>query len=244
MKNINPVLSAVLAFMALLAVIFVFGHYGHAVASMAMMAPIMPSLFGRRLVNRAIRLDDGTWGEGGEELHYPVYDRMRMSAASAVQSRTLFKNAVGTTREGSVLTYADTNIEKSESIPASQKWTFWKLQLWYLSSTAKSDVLIQNILDYFRTTTVRCVINSKDDIFRLPLWKFLGSPQMVSAPAVTVNSRFPQSIYTGAWELKIPIVLQALTDWEVKIEPLVASVAGLDNDFIAFEFDGERVRKN
>jgi hypothetical protein len=81
-------------------------------------------------------------------------------------------------------------------------------------------------------------------MFRLPLWKFMGSPQLVSAPAVTVNSRYPQALFTGVWEMKVPIVLQSLTDWELRVEPLVASIAGLDNDFIGFEFDGERDRKN
>lgn len=210
------------------------------------LVPLMPrNLFsGRGAIQRAIKLDDGTWGEGGETLHYPVYDRMRMLNAQAVNTRSLFKSAVGTTREGNVLTFADTNIEKSESVPSSQKWTFWKFSCFYQASAARTDVQIQNILDYFRTTTIRCIINSKDDMFRLPLWKFMGHAQLVSAPAVTVNSRFPQAIFTGVFDLKVPIVLQSLTDWEVKIEPLVASAAALDNDFIGWEFDGERDRKN
>ena len=208
--------------------------------------PLLPrNMFsGKPAIQRAIQLNDGTWGEGGEILHYPVYDRMRMLNSQAVNTRSLFKSAVGTTREGNVLTFADTNIEKSESIPSSQKWTFWTFSMFYQSASAKTDVLIQNILDYMRTSTCRCIINSKDDMFRLPLWKFWGNPQLVSAPAVTVNSSFPQGAFTSVWTLKIPIVLQSLTDWEVKIEPLVASVAGLDNDFIGFEFDGERARKN
>lgn len=244
MKSMNPYISAVLAFIALAAISFLCSHSGHDGAALAMLVPIMPSVMGRRLLNRAIRLDDGTWGEGGETLHYPVYDRMRMLNASAVAVRSLFKTAVGMPRDGVNLTFADTNIEKSESIPSSQKWTFWKLTNWYIASEVRTDVELIAILDYYRTTTIRCIINSKDDMFRLPLWKFLGTPQTVSAPAVTVNSRYPQNQFTGSWDLKVPIVLQSLTDWEVKVEPLVASAAGLDNDFLAFEFDGERDRKN
>ena len=244
MKKIKEFGVLILAFVACLAL----SHYvgAHGAASLAMLVPLMPkNLFSRRgAINRAIRLDDGTWGEGGETLHYPVYDRCRMLNAQGVAVRSLFKSAVGTTREGNALTFADTNIEKSESVPSSQKWTFWKFTCQYQASAARTDVQIQNILDYFRTTTIRCIINSKDDMFRLPLWKFMGHPQLISAPAVTVNSAFPMSVFTGSWEMKVPIVLQSLTDWEVKVEPLVASAAALDNDFIGFEFDGQRDRKN
>jgi hypothetical protein len=214
-------------------------------AALAAFVPLMPMSMGRRLVNRAIMLNDGTWGPGGESLHYPVYDRMRMLNSLAVATRSLFKTAVGQQREGVTLTFADTNIEKSESIPSSQKWTFWKFSCFYMAEETRTDTEIIAILNYFRTTTIRCIINSKDDMFRLPLWKFMGfGPQLVSAPAATVNSRYPQAIFTGEWELKIPIILQSLTDWEIKIEPLVASAAGLDNDFIGWEFDGQRDRKN
>lgn len=206
--------------------------------------PLLPMRNGRPILQRAIRLDDGTWGPGGEVLHYPVYDRMRMLNAQGTNTRSLFKTAVGQTREGNTLTPADTNIEKSESIPSSQKWTFWKFTVQYIAEETRTDAEVIDILDYMRTTTIQCIINSKDAMFKLPLWKFFGSPQLVSAPAVTVNSRYPQAMFTGAWELKVPIVLQALTDWEVKVFPLVASAAGLDNDFLAMEFDGERARKN
>lgn len=240
----KKVLSALYLVAIAAAVFFCAHHFGGEGAALAAFIPIMPSFMGRRMLNRAIMLADGTWGMGGETLHYPVYDRLRLLNATGVLVRSLFKTAVGTQREALTLQYDDTNVEKSESIPSSQKWTFWKLSLFYQAAAARTDVQILNILDYFRTTTFRCIINSKDDMFRLPLWKFMGHPQVISAPAVTVNSRFPQAIFSGAWELKVPIVLQSLTDWEVKVEPRVASAAALDNDFIGFEFDGERDRKN
>jgi hypothetical protein len=239
MKNrIFPVLSMILAFLSVAA----FAHYTESIsegAALAAFVPLIPkNLFSGvgHSVFRAIRLNDGTWGPGGETLDYPIYDRLRMDSAQAVNVRSLFKTAVGTQREGITLTYADTNIEKSESIPSSQKWELSELRLNYLAVEPRTDAEIQLMLNYFRTTTFRCIINSKDDMFRLPLWKFFGSPQMVSAPAVTVNSRYPQAMFTGVMELKIPIVLESLTDWEVKVEPLVASDAALNLDFITFEF--------
>jgi len=246
MKKAFPIVFAVLAFMACIAFTVYVGHLSPEGLGLAMFAPMLPrGIFsGRPSINRAIQLADGTWGMGGEVLHYPIYDRLRMSNAQGVAAQSLFKTAVGMPRNAVNLTYADTNIEKSESIPSSQKWTFWKLTVQYIAEETRTDAEIIAILDFVRRTTIRCIINSKDDMFRLPLWKFFGSPQLVSAPAVTVNSRFPQALFTGSWELKVPIVLQSLTDWELRVEPLVASAAGLDNDFIGFEFDGERARKD
>jgi hypothetical protein len=244
MKKLLPILCAVLAFVACAAFSLLF-NAPEGVA-LAAFVPLMPrNLFsGAPLLNRAVALNDGTWGQGGETLHYPVYDRMRMLNSLGVAARSLFKTAVGAQRENVQLTYADTNIEKSESVPSAQKWTFWKFSVSYLAEESRTDLEIQAILNYFRTTTVRLILNSKDDMFRLPLWKFLGASQIVTAPAATINSRSPGALFTGVMELKVPIVLQSLTDWELRVEPLVASAAGLDNDFIGFEFDGERTRLN
>jgi len=246
MKKVLPCIYAVLALMAYVAFSYFLSHHGQAGAALAMAVPLLPrGIFSHRpLIHRAIRLDDGTWGEGGEVLHYPVYDRLKMANSQGVNARSYFKTAVGQQREGTALTYADTNIEKSESIPSSLKWTFYRFTVSYMAIAARTDALIQSILSYMQTTTIRCIINSKDDMFRLPLWKFFGGTQLISAPAVTVNSRFPQALFSGAFDLKVPIVLQSLTDWELRVEPLTASAAGLDGDYIGFEFDGERARKD
>lgn len=226
--------------------LFAHGMAGHGALCAAFIPMVPRNMFraGRHSLERAIDLGDGTWGPGGESLHAPFYDRMKFSNALALATRTLFKTAVGQQREGATLTYADTNIEKSESVPTSQKWTFWALKLYYMATGARTDVQIQGLLDFFRTTTIRCILNSKDDMFRLPLWRFFGATQVISAPAVTVNSRFPQGTFMGSFSLNIPIVLQSLTDWELRIEPLVASAAALDGDFLGFEWDCRKDRKN
>lgn len=238
-------MKKVFGFLAVLAAVLAVFLFPHAPGlGLAMMVPIMPMSMGKRLLNRAIQLNDGTWGPGGESLTYPVYDRVKMLNSLGVATRSLFKTAVGQQREGVTLTYADTNIEKSESIPSSQRWEFNYLNTYYLSAATKTSVLLQEILDYMRTTTIRCIIDSKTDMFRVPLWRFFGAMQVVSLPAVTQESRYPQPIFSGTLRLEIPIILQSLTDWELRMEPLVASSASLDNDFLAFEFESRRDRKN
>jgi len=205
---------------------------------------LMPKdVFGNRRINRDIQLNDGTFGMGGEELAYPVYDRMLMASTQATNQRTLFKTAVGAQREGVTLTYADTNIQQSEQVPTSQKWVFTRLQIQYLASGALSDANLQLMLDYFRTTYFQLQINSKDAMFILPLWYFFGSTQIITAPAATINSRLPQAIFSGIWEFpEVPIVLQSNTNWGVQVAPLVASNSALNGNYIGFIFNGTRAR--
>jgi len=241
MKNI---VYSFLAFIASFAVIHFLKLGGHGFA-LAAMIPMLPrNIFGKPTIQRAIQLNDGTWGEGGEILHYPIYDRLRLLNTNGTQAQSLFKTAVGQQRNGQVLTFADTNIEKSESVPSSQKWTIWRVTCFWLSPVLLTDALMQNVLDFMRTTTLRLNINSKDDMFRLPLWKFFGALQAVKQPALTEQSTSLVPIFSGSWELNVPVVLQSLTDWQIIVEPLTASAAGLDNSFVGFELDGQRVRKN
>lgn len=241
MKKFFSVLSVVAA--VTVAVLFsIYGGESGGYAC-AMMLPIMPSIMGRRLLNRDIQLNTGTFGAGGEELEYPIYDRMKMLNSQAVNTRTLFKTAVGAQREGVTLTWADTNIVQSEQVPSSQKWTLYKLQLEYMAMEPRADLELQMILDYFRTTSFSLQINSKDAMFVLPLWYFLGSTQIVTAPAATINSKLPQAIFSGIWDFSnVPIVLQANTNWGLMVEPQVASNAGLDADYVGFVFASTRAR--
>ncbi len=81
-----------------------------------------------------------------------------------------------------------------------------------------------------------------DKLFTIPLSYFMGGEQFVSAPAVTVNSRYPQERSEGSWEMKVPIVLQENANWSLDIIQLAASAAGLDGDFVQFSFDREMYR--
>ena len=236
-----------LAFVGLcLGLAFVFGWVSPVEgASIAAFIPLLPmggiSGLRRPQINRAIALGDGTWGPGGELLNYPIYDRFAIT--NTITENILFKAAVGETRNGTVLNLADTNITKSEGVPKSQKWTIWTVQMSYLAIAARTDALIQNILSMFQETICQFKIESKDEMFTLPLWKFFGGFQLISAPAVTVNSRFPQPVFSGRWEMKIPIVLENLTSFEMVFTHLTAPNAAINGDFLCVELDGERARR-
>lgn len=245
MKKIGSFLVLVLAFVA----VYFFSKHIAADAVMgfalAGFVPLMPrNFFGGRLLNRDLNINSGTWGPAGEELRYPIYDRVKMTNANALLPQTLFNTPVGQPRNGANLTYADTNIE-SVAVPSSQKFTLEKLTVQYTSAAQRTDAQIASILSFFSTTSFRLNVESKEDMFRLPVWKFFGAMQLISAPAVTVNSHFPTPLFTGVWDFSdVPLIFQALVNWKVLVEPQVASAAGLDGDFLTFEFDGTRLRRN
>lgn len=219
--------------------------YGHGeVAALAAFVPLMPrNLFGQPAINRAVMLDDGTWGAGGELLSYPIYDRLLMDSALGVQPRSLFATRVGAQRENRQLTYADTNIQKSEGTSSSEKLELFQLNVRYMAMEARTDAEIQAIMNFIRETYINFKIDNKVDMFILPMWKFFGATQLVSAPAVTVNSQYPNANFMGQWAFEIPIVLEKLTTFEMIVQPMAASAAGLDDDFIGFEFETRKARK-
>lgn len=190
----------------------------------------------------AIKLNDGSFGPGGDLLHYPIYDRAIM--LSTVLKHVLFKNAVNDTREGRVLTFSDTNITKGDSVPKSQKWTFWRMRFFFMTvDSAKNDGLVSDVLLMIKETVIRFNFESKQELFVIPLWKFFGPLQILSQPAGTINSRYPMGVFDATWEFKIPIVMESLSAWELDIEHIVAPNSSMDGDFLGFEFDGERARQ-
>lgn len=238
MKNFFSILSGVLAFVVCVVVSLLVNHpEGIALASFV---PIMPAVMGRRLVNRAVKFADGTFGQGVQWIHDILFDRFRLLAANPLTT-TLFRNKPGDQRNGVVLTIVDTNIV-SNQVPVQQKWYLWKLSAKYQAAAIRSDANIQSILDFMRTTLIEFKIENLDRMFIFPLSKFLPFDQLVSNPAVTVNSQYPKSSEDCRWEMKIPLVLEQNAVWGLNVIQTAASAAGLDNDFILFLFERELYR--
>lgn len=186
------------------------------------------------------KFQDGTFGQGVEWLHDFLFDRVTV-ANNTVQT-DLFRNKPNDNRNGVTLTALDTN-NKSDRVPTNQKWQLWKLWVFWQSITAKNDANIQLILDQFRTVLLTYRIENLDVIWSVPLSYFMGNPQLISAPAVTVNSRFPQSNYMACWELSVPIVLEENAIHFLSYIPTVASGAGIAGDFVLFVWEREMFRQ-
>src|SRR5882672_10222522 len=136
------------------------------------------------------KYSDGTFGMGTEWLHDFLFDRFRILAANPLTT-ALFRDKPGSTRNSVVLTNVDTN-NKGDRVPTKQKWYLWDLTIVYQAAAARNDAGVQLILDFFRATLISFRIENLDVMFSAPLSYFRPTLQLISAPAVTVNSRFPQ----------------------------------------------------
>ena len=183
----------------------------------------------------------GTFGMGTEWLHDFLFDRYRLLAANPL-STALFRDKAGSTRNSVVLTNVDTN-NKGDRVPTRQKWYLWDLTIVYQTPAAFSDANIQLALTFIQNTLLTFRIENLDTMFSAPLSYFRPTFQILSAPAVTVNSRFPQPDTGNRKELKVPEVLEENAVWHLDIDQNVASPAGLDNTFFLFGWDRELYRQ-
>ncbi len=86
----------------------------------------------------AIKLADGTFGQGMSWLHDILYDRLGLLSTNPLTT-SLFRNKAGDTRNGVLLTLADTN-NVAQQVPAGQKWYFWKLTVRYQGIAARTRI--------------------------------------------------------------------------------------------------------
>jgi hypothetical protein len=190
---------------------------------------------------KTIKYSDGTFGMGTEWLHDFLFDRFRLLNANPLTT-ALFRDKPGSARNGVVLTIIDTN-NKGDRVPTKQKWYLWDLSITYQAAAARTDAQIQLIYDFFRLTLLSFKIEGLDTMFSAPLSFFRPALQLISAPAVTVNSRFQQEDNMSGKALKVPEVLEENAVWHLDIDQTVATNAGLDNDFLLFGWDREMYRQ-
>lgn len=180
-----------------------------------------------------------TWRDGSvEQLHDKAYDRFKLDNA-ITQEFSLFKSPVSTTRQGAQLTKVDTNTVATQ-IPVNEAWVMHGLFVRYTSIAVKSSANSQLVMDFLRNTYMAIKINGLDVIFECTLDEFFGPSQILLQPAATQNDKISYGMYTGAMKFEVPIPLQPQTNWELAIIP--ASAAGINNDFVKFSFDREKLR--
>lgn len=190
---------------------------------------------------KQVKYADGTFGMGTEWLHDFLFDRFRLLSTNPLVT-ALFRDKPGSTRNGVVLTQIDTN-NKGDRVPAKQKWYLWELTLVYQTAAAFTDANIQLALDFFRLTLLTFRIENLDTMFSAPISYFRPTLQIISAPAVTVNSRFPQQDNPIRKELKVPEVLEENAVWHLDIEQTAATNAAIDNTFLLLGWDREMYRQ-
>lgn len=184
---------------------------------------------------------DGTFGMGTEWLHDFLFDRFRLLAANPL-STALFRDKAGSTRNGAVLTVIDTN-NKGDRVPTRQKWYLWNLLfIFQAAAVAMTDATAIFLMDFFRLTLVSFKIENLDVMFSVPLSFFRPHLQYISAPAVTVNSRFPQEDNLLSKTFSVPQVLEENAVWHLDLDQTAATNGALDNSFLLVAFDRELYR--
>jgi len=192
----------------------------------------------------AVKLNEGTWGPDVEVLDWVMYDRFALLAAT--QEHILFNLQEGGTRAGAALTAADTNNIGGVPLPIYNKFTIWEITVQYQAIALRNNAALQLVLDLWRQTIVRFLINGKDEMFRLPLYYFASAFQFTLVPTVAGDNITPPGLatYEGIFKMKIPIVLQMQTPWEMRVQLIAASGGGLDGDLIDFMLRGELDRRH
>lgn len=183
----------------------------------------------------------GTFGQGIEWLHDFLFDRFRILATNPLTTQ-LFRNAPNSQRNGQTLTQFDTNT-KDTRVPTRQKWYLWQFWVLWQTAAAVSDAVEQAFLSYTQATLITFKIENLDTMFSAPLSFFRPTQQIVTAPAVTVNSRLPQQDNQSANKiLKVPQVLEENAIWYIQLDQQAASAGSLDNSFFLFAWDRELYR--
>lgn len=192
----------------------------------------------------AVMLDDGTWGEGGEEVHGLYYDHYPILNTRTGAQR-LFTAVPGDSRFGAQLSYADTNNISKGQVPNGWKFEFHRIELAYVAIAIRNDAAIQSIIDYLRVCVMRIVVEGKYKLFEALGQSFMSDWQVVHVPTAAGNNVAPPgvSIVRGAIDLKIPVVLQEQTPWYWEIDQIAAPAAGLNGDFLSPTLEGKLIHR-
>lgn len=189
----------------------------------------------------AVRLNDGTWGEGAEEVWGWHYDRYPLLSTRTGAQR-LYTAVPGDTRFGVQLSYGITNNISKGSVPDGWKLEYYKIHMRYLAAEARTQAEVQLLNEYLRQLVLRLVVEGKYKLFEGSAVMFRGADQKIdTAAAGQVPTGF--AVYMGCVELEIPIVLQERTPWYFELDQIAAPAAGLDADNLHFDLEGRLIHR-
>lgn len=185
------------------------------------------------------RLQQGTYSAAGEILDYVLYDSQQLDSG-ILQHRFFIQGLGKPMSTGVIKTLADSNVI-SEGMPQGQKFTIKAIKVFYKPLEIRINAEIQAIVTMIGKTVVTFKINGKDIILQMTLQELMGNNfPVVLVPTVAgdnVNDH-QLSIIRTAYPINIPIVLSALTHYEILLEHMVAPSNTLDDDIIMISLQG------
>ena len=195
-----------------------------------------PHKFANRV--RAMQnLQEGSYSDGGDRLHWEYYDRFSLAHGTTVND--LFVTANGQNNK----TMADTNITLGGQMPNSQRFTVRKFAIQYISNTAiTAGATIELINKWIDNTVMAFQINNKFDLIELPLSRMFGMSFSTAAAMSAATSTLPTQygIFNGLYILgHAPVVLAGQTGFKARFTSYTANDASIDGDQVRMSMIGK-----
>jgi len=182
-------------------------------------------------------LEAGTYNpRDGQQLWWTYYDRAVMAAA--VLNHALFTVPLG--QAGKNL--SDTNLTVAGEIPKGQNFEVQFLEVKYIEDAAKTHAQYQNVKDMFRDSTLEFIINGKSPQLQINMALLMGAAMdSIILGAGVGDQASAKSKYTGVYDLPVPIILAAKTNFRVELNHSVAVNASLADDEVYISLIGRLI---
>lgn len=195
-----------------------------------------------RKVGNLARLARGTYGKGGEILDWTYYDSAILAAATTVHR--LFTVALGGGAPAKTLDR--TNMTTAGQMPQGQNLAVRAIKIWIATANALATADVQTFYTMLRTATVELILPGKDSMGQWNMAEVLGAATLTALTPTAAGDNIPivQPRFHGILPLNTPLVLAALTPFEVRITHHTASGAALDGDLLFVGLTGTLQRAN
>lgn len=193
-------------------------------------------------VSNLARLARGTYGRGGEVLDYTFYDSAVLAAATLVHR--LFSVPLGGGAPAKTLDR--TNQTQAGMMPQGQNLVVRAIKLWYASANAFATADVQTFYTMLRSSTLEILLPGKDSMGTWNISEILGAATLTAMTPTVAGDNIPliSPRFHGVLPLNTPLVLAALTPFEVRITHHVAVGAALADDLLFVGLTGTLQRAN
>ncbi len=182
----------------------------------------------------------------GDQIDYTYYDRLALHNASGAIEREWFVNGIGQDDPvtGVRKTIADTNV-RGGAIPEGQAFNMFALKFWYEAQAVMTEAERISWNQWVHGATIEFLIESKNQYGTWKLSEIMGAVDDSQVTASATGQAFSPSrgVFNGIKPFNLIIPLPRLTSYSVRLTQGVASIAGLDEDFLCCGMVGVLNRK-
>jgi len=183
------------------------------------------------MINEALlNQQSGTYSLQGEGLDFMYYDSVLLD--NAILQHRLFTLPRGQAGK----TLARTNMKTAAQVPQGNKMEVFSLGFYYTGITKYDAPGFIDYREMLKDTTIDFIIDGKATVFQAPLQVALGVSQSIEVTDTTQFSSVTSQ--KGVIPLNVPIVLAALTTFEIEFVHHVAPAEALNGDQLTITLNG------